>query len=543
MVQKISKEILISENRRISAKFEDSLAYTKHIMRYIGGQIQRNDAAKNYQFINQLLISYRAPSNDIMSWSTFSWVDSNFHLIVSSNEGINLNNFGDLSKRDYIPRTVENPETIQVGSPVYGIKSNIWSIPVGYGIKNKKGEYLGAVVTGIVIDGLQKKLEEIIKNDGVFFAIIDTKDLSVVAKSSEFWTSSLRKVLKEIKLEHQDLISLEDHFYYKKLPNYPYAIVTFYLPKKVHNRLLIYISLITLILVATAVPLILFERKLVKPIRKLARIAKDISLGKEPGSLGKSNIEEIDSLANELRNIQRYKSETAMAKKSQSNFFLNISQELKNPLSEIIIFAEIIAKETHGEVSKDYLVIANKILNSGNNLSILIDNLLYFSQIRSGKIELQKENFILANEISNAANRVLAEADKKNIKIKIDCDCGDELIFADRAMFQNVMINLLLNSVKFAYSDSEIEVLVKMKKGEKFEIMIRDRGLGISKDEMENILKDRENPESNRKNHLQKGVGLGLQIVQKIIALHEGNFEIKSTYGQGTEAILHIPQS
>lgn len=535
------RNILTSESQRLISKFDDSLSYTKHIMGYIGDQIQRNNAATKYNFINQLLISYRVPNNELMSWSTFSWVDHNGHLIISSNQGVNLKDYGDLLKRDYMPKTVLYPKTIQTGSPVYGVKSKLWSVPIGYGVVSDKGEYLGAVVTGIVTDGLKNKLSEIIKNDQVLFILIDERSSDIVTKSDNIDEYIVKKILHKIELNKSEQTILDDLFYYKKMSNYPYSIVTLYLPINEYNQWFTYLLLISIITFLVVLPVVLFKKKLILPIIELSKIAEDISSDKNPKFMKKSNIKEIDNLAKQLENIQQYKIDLLRAKDAQSNFFLNMSHELRSPLTGVISFSELIKKEIYGPIKNEYNSIVNQIYDSGNHLLLMIDDLLSFSKINKGKMKLYEEDVDVANEIQNLVNKLSAEADRKNVKINIvSCNL---ILKADKKMFQSILINLLSNAIKFSYENSDINIVTKFDDKNNLEIVITDCGIGIKEEDMDLILEEYGQARDCYKNHDRQGTGLGIPLVQKMIALHQGKLKIESIYEKETVVTATFPNN
>jgi hypothetical protein len=138
------------QSERIKNKFVDAIEYSESSMGFIAKQIADNHKEKDYNFINRLLISYRVPDNKIMEYSTFAWANKNHRYIISSNKGFHFDHKLDLSKRDYIPRTISHPFEIQLGKPVRGIFSKKYSIPFGYGVVDKNNRYLGAVISSFV---------------------------------------------------------------------------------------------------------------------------------------------------------------------------------------------------------------------------------------------------------------------------------------------------------------------------------------------------------------------------------------------------------
>ncbi len=541
--QKIKSDLIVS-NQKISRKIDDSLAYTNHIMKYIGDQIVRSNAKNNYKFINKLLISYRIPNNDLLSWSTFSWVDENFHLVVSSNVGIDTKNFGDLSKRDYMPNTVLYPNTLQLGQPVFGVKSNLWSIPIGYGVVDGQNKYIGSVVTGIVIDGFGNKLKEVLGDDNLLYVVIDERTGTEVIKSDKLDKILIQKILREIQYLDNSKSFYGKFFYYQKINNYPYAIITIYSPKYYHKwikeRRIIYSLLFIGMMTIFLIPLIIFRNKLIIPVIQLSEASKSITSDKKINFDIKSNIKEIKELEKQLKNLENYKFDLLRARDAQSNFFLNMSHELRTPLTGVISFAELIKNQFHGKINPEYKMMAEHIYNSGNNLLSMINNLLNFSKINNRTIKLLEEKFIVFNEIVSAEEKVLPEILKKNLKIEKSFPDEEIYLFADREMFGRMIVNLLSNAIKFSHENGKIEIKIDINKLGEFEILLIDYGIGIKEKDIELIMEEYGQAHDGYKNN-KNGIGLGLPIVQKIVNIHGGKINLESIYGQKTKVQVTFP--
>ena len=227
------------QNERVKRKFLDSVLYTKHIMSYIGYQIAMEGAANDYEFINRLLLSYRRSDDQVMAWSTFSWVDKNRNLVVSSNLGV-MKELVDMSGRDYIPFTIRYPKNMFMGKPVYGIVSKLWSIPVGYGVIDQRNDYLGTVISGIVISGLKSKIEDSITNRNISFAIIDEK-AEVVTQSDNLNEETnqdfFHKFLRKVAVKTGEKSFSYKGGYYQKFEEYPYGIITTYNQSFISSKL------------------------------------------------------------------------------------------------------------------------------------------------------------------------------------------------------------------------------------------------------------------------------------------------------------------
>lgn len=295
------------QNERVRRKLDDSLLYTKHLMRYIGKQISnREGGANDYKFINNLLISYRIPDNDLMSWSTFGWADEKHRVTVTSNYGI-MPDVLDLSERDYMARTVSFPETMQMGKVMFGPYSKMWLVPVAYGVVDKNRKYIGAVMTGIMIEALKSQIEESITDRNISFAIIDMKG-EIITKSDNLIQAESREFFDEFLGEVRNKISQRNFSYktgyYQRLGEYPFGIITIYndkiLTATAGNRLAIYLIMIFSLLAFAGFIFYAFHENVISPISELSQIAKKIYSGKNNHKIPEYEITEINDLSKTL---------------------------------------------------------------------------------------------------------------------------------------------------------------------------------------------------------------------------------------------------
>lgn len=279
------REMLSEQNSRARFALLDSLNYTKFITASIGKQISINYASHkkfDYNFIANLLAGYRDSSNQMISWSTFSWADKRHNLLVSSNIGI-VKKTVSVAERDYIALTQQYPGQIHFGKPVIGVISKAWSIPAGYGVVDQRQEYLGAVITGVILEGLRNRIATAMNNPAVVFAVVD-KYGKVLAKSQAFDLNAAKDFLPKIANLHVLDNLAEGNFFYQNLNEYPYGIVTFYNPGaagwsfKYMNYYLMILPLFTLIM------LLIFHliyRDFIAPIAQISSAAERIVRGEE----------------------------------------------------------------------------------------------------------------------------------------------------------------------------------------------------------------------------------------------------------------------
>lgn len=298
---------LKSHNDRIEQKFSDSLLYTKLIMSYVGRQIANNEKKHDLNFIRNLLVSYHIPENGLMSWSIFSWADENHQLLVSSGLGI-LHPRKDLSMRDYMPLTKQYPETMQIGAPVFGVLSRLWSIPIGYGVMDMHRQYIGSVVTGIIVENLKSQVEALITNNNIFFAIVDPKN-QIITKStaleSEANREFLNKFMEKVVAAGGENVSYK-YAYYQRLKGYEHGVITLYnrdvLFSALNDNLIIYLAVTFLLLSFISLIVYTFHNNITAAITEISEYVGKIARN-EQRQVRKFEIAELEDLSQKLHRL------------------------------------------------------------------------------------------------------------------------------------------------------------------------------------------------------------------------------------------------
>lgn len=237
----------------------------------------------------------------------------------------------------------------------------------------------------------------------------------------------------------------------------------------------------------------------------------------------------------------RHRAEEANLAKSR--FLATMSHELRTPLNAILGFSEVMKGEVLGPVGNDtYKGYVGDIHTSGNHLLNVINEILDLSRIEAGRQDLQEEAIRLAHVVDDASHMVQLKATQKNVKITTKYEENMPMLWADEKAVRQITLNLLSNALKFTPTGGTITVIVGWTSTGGQYISIKDNGPGIPEDEIPIVLSSFGQGSIAIKS-AEQGTGLGLPIVQAMMQMHDGRFELKSKLRVGTEVIASFPRS
>lgn len=250
----------------------------------------------------------------------------------------------------------------------------------------------------------------------------------------------------------------------------------------------------------------------------------------------------IAELETEKSISEAARSRAEEANMAKSRFLATMSHELRTPLNAILGFSEIMRDEVMGPMEnatyKDYI---GDIHNSGAHLLKLINEILDISRIEAGKHELKEEKVKLISVVDEACHMISIKAKQKSVELITKYEENMPTIWVDERAIRQITLNLVSNALKFTPSGGEITVKVGWTaKGGQY-ISIKDTGPGIPEEEIPIVLSSF-GQGTIAINNAEQGTGLGLTIVQALLQMHQGNFDLKSKLREGTEAIAYLPK-
>jgi signal transduction histidine kinase len=274
----------------------------------------------------------------------------------------------------------------------------------------------------------------------------------------------------------------------------------------------------------------ILSKKISNPLLQIVAATRKIAKGELNTRVTVTSKDEIGSLSaaiNDLaRELQRYRD-------SRSEFFANISHELRTPITYLEGYADVLAKgliEDEAEKQK-YL---NILSQEARRLTYIIQDLFDLAKMEEGKIDLNLETVVPTKLLESSIHKVELKAKEKGLEIVSRLEQVHP-IQIDRIRMEQILLNLLDNAIRYTVQGS---ITVTLAQKEKFVIFeIADSGPGIPEEELPYIFERFYRVEKSRSRQFG-GTGLGLSIVQKLVELQGGSIEVKSVVGKGTAFII-----
>ncbi|MGE0767148.1 MAG: sensor histidine kinase [Hyphomicrobiaceae bacterium] len=228
---------------------------------------------------------------------------------------------------------------------------------------------------------------------------------------------------------------------------------------------------------------------------------------------------------------------------AKSRFLATMSHELRTPLNAILGFSEVMQAEILGPIENaTYREYAGNIHDSGRHLLHLINEILDLSRIEAGRYELKEESARLTDIAEDCHRLLKLRAESKGLTIVLDLEEDLPQIWVDERAIRQVCLNLLSNALKFTPKGGTIIIrAARLATGGQL-LSVKDTGPGIPKDEIYKVMQVF-GQGSLAHETAEGGTGLGLPIVQNLVELHSGTFELISELRKGTEARVTLPRS
>ncbi|MEN8152912.1 MAG: PAS domain S-box protein [Acidobacteriota bacterium] len=250
------------------------------------------------------------------------------------------------------------------------------------------------------------------------------------------------------------------------------------------------------------------------------------------------NIQMERELESSYKEMELLKDKAESATKLKSKFLANVSHDLRTPLNGILGFADLLTRLDLNNKQKDYV---EKIMLSGNILLNLINDILDMSKIESNQLSINMETYFL-KEILNYIETIFThQFNRKGVDFNITVDNNvPEKLYGDILRTQQILINLLSNSLKFTFK-GVVSLKIKYNNTEdKIELHITDTGIGIPEEIKDKVFSRFFEKRSSLKFD-EVSTGLGLSICKNLTQMMDGTISFKSQSGKGTTFKVELP--
>jgi PAS domain S-box-containing protein len=261
------------------------------------------------------------------------------------------------------------------------------------------------------------------------------------------------------------------------------------------------------------------------PLPKLRWLVRDITARKQAEA-------QMESIQSENLQLQ----EASILK---SQFLAMVSHELRTPMHAILGFAQLLLRQPYQQ-SPQLQNMVERILSNARHLLALIEDILDFSALEAGQLNLKLQSFNLVERVTATIEELRALAQQKYLSLSIKIELHNRIVINDSDRIRQIIVNLLSNAIKFTDSGS-ILVEIKDIPENRILIVVTDTGIGIAPKDLKYIFQEfrQVNQSFTRK---QGGTGLGLSIVAKLVRLMQGTITVESKLGEGSTFRVELPR-
>ncbi|MCR5586808.1 MAG: response regulator [Lachnospiraceae bacterium] len=255
------------------------------------------------------------------------------------------------------------------------------------------------------------------------------------------------------------------------------------------------------------------------------------------------DVKKDEELERSRKELEKALNDAEVASRSKTTFLSNMSHDIRTPMNAIIGFTDMALRNTDKqELMEEYLT---KIKASSAHLLSLINEVLEMSRIESGKIELNEAPVNLPDILRNLATIIIGQIEGKQQELFMDAaGVKNENVICDKLRLDQVLLNLVSNSIKYTQSGGRISVRIIQEDVSEdgkawYEFRIKDNGMGMSQEFAEKIFDAFERENTSTVSGIQ-GTGLGMTITKRLVDLMGGSIRVETKQGVGTEFIVRI---
>lgn len=275
-----------------------------------------------------------------------------------------------------------------------------------------------------------------------------------------------------------------------------------------------------------------FVKSIVHPVREIGKAVNQMTEGDLSVRIERKSNDELGELCETINHMADALSNSEQLK---NEFISSVSHELRTPLTAIQGWSETIL--SLGMDDKEAMQKGMRVItHETERLSDMVEELLDFSRIQSGRFKLVKDRLDILAELEEVV-LIYTERARRDEKELIYHDVALlPVIYGDKNRIRQVFINIIDNALKYSDPGDRVTVSAEVLENE-VKIIVEDTGCGISQKDLQHVTE-----KFFKANNTRRGSGIGLAVVREIIEMHDGNLEIDSVEGEGTTVTIILPR-
>ena len=274
-----------------------------------------------------------------------------------------------------------------------------------------------------------------------------------------------------------------------------------------------------------------FIRSILIPVTRINEVAKEIAAGQYGMRLHKTYDDEIGQLCDSINNMS---DEIAKAERIKNEFISSVSHELRTPLTAIAGWSETLTS-MGAQNPEDVMMGLDIIQKESRRLTQMVEELLDFARMESGRMTLNIEIFDLSKELYEAIYMYENLLQSSGMTLHYKKEPDSYIVSGDKHRMKQVFLNIIDNAAKYGMSGGKIEISLYRQENT-IVTCVRDWGNGIPEAELP-FVKEKFYKGSSK----QRGSGIGLAVTDEIVKMHNGSLDITSRVGSGTAVYIKIP--
>lgn len=444
------------------------------------------------------------------------------HSVIMNNGWQPPDNFRPETRPWYID-TEKSAEGFSVSAPYYDAQTGLYCVTLAQMVYGKNDEFLGIFAIDFYLDKLTKVLGESYRKDGYAF-LVDRNGIIINHPNSNYQLSK-SQITDIFETEYNEVysnsekVSMITDFSGKsvaclarKNEASKFTVVVANSWWEIYGNIaLLGVFFIILLIICVLIVNLLINRQL--------------------------NWQE--SVNNQLKAA----SDTALAaSQAKSQFLAQMSHEIRTPINAVLGMNEMILRESKSENILNY---AGNIQSAGRTLLTLINSILDFSKIEDGKMEIVPVRYETIKLIDDLVNMSVERAKKKGLKLNMEIDSAlPRSLYGDDVRIRQIITNLLTNAIKYTHEGSvTLKITGREVDADTFELQVKvsDTGIGIRAEDLDKLFISFQRIDEEKNRNIE-GTGLGISIVQRLLAMMNSKLEVASEYGKGSEFSFVLQQ-